>query len=574
MAGVHYGVSVELHDDDYSIHFRDAMFLPDNYSVRELITYLEDVFECVVVSFTFNNLNEHRIYQESELNLNASASDMSIPNSGFEVLVRRFEQEIDFTNPTDLKQFKNVFRIMPYNSERKSKITELRLNVSRATVAYRIEERNGNSRRAVRNATDALSNASREFELFLDQYDLYLAFIEVNQSRLIVKTFVSNNATLNRPTDITVDDEGNLFVCNHAHQIIKITQAGIISLFAGTGERGHKNGSAMEATFNSPEALCFHKGNLYIADGRNHSIRILTPDNQVQTFVQFEEEYYPDDIWVMDDNTLGVWNEDELFTVKLDGTVAHVETGNNEYERYQHRGTVDARGNEYYVGVEEETLKIRKRDGTVEEFGTPKQAGERLYDGPLELLRYTPRMIDGFVYDKLTHRVYFYDDNSIRMITSIAEIFKDISVERALVERKPALLARSRYWAQRMRRGAPVEPVDAVELGGGAAHAAVAEAAVAVPVTAVAGAGAGAAVPAVPAVPVTAVAAEEPVVPNNNSMSRNAELLSLVARHANSSSSNQVLLNMLPPAVNNATTRNRRKRSQRVVNRKTRKQRK
>ena len=521
MAGS-YGVSLELHDQNYSINYRDAIFYRQNLTLKEFINVLETNFECIVISFKFNNGDT--TLEESELNLDDTISNYGEEDTSFEVLVRRFQNEppVNLTNPRNhltYRQYMDLFRSIPFEEERKNKLTELRLNASRAFVTYRNENSNGNSRRALANASKAFSDASKEFELFQEQYKLYLAYLTLNESRLVVKTFVSRNAVLDRPVDITVDDDGNLYACNVKNKIVKITKEGVVSLIAGTGERGNKDGAAMEATFNNPQALCFHKGNLYIADGSNHSIRVLTPDNQVKTFVQFEAQYYPEDIWVMDDETLGVWNEDQLFTVKLNGTATHIEeAGENEYERYQHRGTEDLLGNKYYVGEEGGNLKIKGRDGSIKRFGTRLNEGETLLDGPLELLKYSVNM-DGFAYDKITKRVYFCDgySYSIRMIVSIAEIFRDISAERAVSARGPALMARSRFWAERMRRPASL--------------------------------------------------ANNKSAKNNDKSTKNSELLKLVAKHANSSSANQVLKNMLPPAVNGGGTRNFRSRGRKTTKR-------
>lgn len=506
MAG-RYGVSLELHDKNYRINYSDAIDYRRNLTLREFINVLETDFECIVISFRFNNLRDNRIFEEAELNLDDTISNYGQENTTFEVLVRSFQNEppVDLTNPVNhltYRQYMDLFRIIPFEEERKNKLTELRLNASRAYVTYRNERKTGNSRRAMENASKAFSDASKEFELFQEQYKLYLTYLTLNESRLLVKTFVSRLNVLDRPVDITVDDDGNLFACNVKNKIVKITKEGVVSVIAGTGERGNKNGAAMEATFKNPEALCCHKGNLYIADGSNHSIRVLTPDNQVKTFVQFEAQHNPEDIWVMDDETLGVWNEDQLFTVKLDGTATHIEeAGENEYERYQVRGTEDSLGNKYYVGVDGGNLKIKGRDGRIKTFGSRLNEGETLLDGPLELLKYSVNM-DGFAYDKITKRVYFCDgwSYSIRMIVSIAEIFRDIAAERAVSARGPALMARSRFWAELMRRPASLA---------------------------------------------------------NNKSAKNGELLKLVAKHANSSSANQVLKNMLPPAVSGGNFRRR-----------------
>ncbi|MGV3522798.1 MAG: hypothetical protein ACO1RX_01160 [Candidatus Sericytochromatia bacterium] len=62
-----------------------------------------------------------------------------------------------------------------------------------------------------------------------------------------------------------------------------------LSLFAGTGEPGLRDGSILEAQFNQPHGLAFDAaGNLYVADTGNHAIRKITPEGQVSTVYRAE----------------------------------------------------------------------------------------------------------------------------------------------------------------------------------------------------------------------------------------------------------------------------------------------
>lgn len=52
--------------------------------------------------------------------------------------------------------------------------------------------------------------------------------------------------------------DGFLYVvARGAHQIYRVSLAGGVELFAGTGERGHRDGPALEATFSFPNDLAF-----------------------------------------------------------------------------------------------------------------------------------------------------------------------------------------------------------------------------------------------------------------------------------------------------------------------------
>lgn len=54
---------------------------------------------------------------------------------------------------------------------------------------------------------------------------------------------------------------------------------------AGRSQEGNKDGKALTALFNFPKGIAYDsKGNLFIADMSNHSIRKLSPDGMVTTF--------------------------------------------------------------------------------------------------------------------------------------------------------------------------------------------------------------------------------------------------------------------------------------------------
>ncbi|VDA99121.1 hypothetical protein S1OALGB6SA_183 [Olavius algarvensis spirochete endosymbiont] len=52
----------------------------------------------------------------------------------------------------------------------------------------------------------------------------------------------------------------------------------MVSTFAGTGTRGHADGTANKAQFNYPSGVAMDsRGNVYVADARNNRIRKITP---------------------------------------------------------------------------------------------------------------------------------------------------------------------------------------------------------------------------------------------------------------------------------------------------------
>ena len=85
-------------------------------------------------------------------------------------------------------------------------------------------------------------------------------------------------AGLNSPTDVAVDGNGNIYICDQGfNRIRKVdSQTGLISTVAGTGQYGFggDNGSAQSALLFFPTGINLDsKGNLFIADYGNNRIR-------------------------------------------------------------------------------------------------------------------------------------------------------------------------------------------------------------------------------------------------------------------------------------------------------------
>jgi sugar lactone lactonase YvrE len=78
-----------------------------------------------------------------------------------------------------------------------------------------------------------------------------------------------NKATFNKPEDLVFDSKGNAYIADsYNFTIRKIDTNGIVSTFAGQpGKGGFANGNGTEALFNKPLGICMDKkGNLYVAD--------------------------------------------------------------------------------------------------------------------------------------------------------------------------------------------------------------------------------------------------------------------------------------------------------------------
>ncbi len=93
-------------------------------------------------------------------------------------------------------------------------------------------------------------------------------------------------ARFNNPNGVAVDVAGNLYVTDQANNMIrKITPAGVVSTFAGSGTAGSANGMGTAASFNNPIGIAVDlQGNVYIADFGNNLVRKITSGGVVSTY--------------------------------------------------------------------------------------------------------------------------------------------------------------------------------------------------------------------------------------------------------------------------------------------------
>lgn len=93
-------------------------------------------------------------------------------------------------------------------------------------------------------------------------------------------------ARLNRPTGLTMDGDGNLYIADTgSHTIRKVDIIGNVSTLAGIpGMKGHMDGGPGAALFNEPEGVTVDSArNVYVADTGNGLIRRITPTGVVST---------------------------------------------------------------------------------------------------------------------------------------------------------------------------------------------------------------------------------------------------------------------------------------------------
>lgn len=95
------------------------------------------------------------------------------------------------------------------------------------------------------------------------------------------------SATFFSPYGIAIDVGGDIFVADAANNVVrKITvSTGKVSTFAGTGTQGLTDGPALSSSFFHPGAILFDsKGNLFVSELGNNTIRKITADGTVSTY--------------------------------------------------------------------------------------------------------------------------------------------------------------------------------------------------------------------------------------------------------------------------------------------------
>lgn len=112
----------------------------------------------------------------------------------------------------------------------------------------------------------------------------------------VVTTFASGGL-LSIPSDVAFDASGNVFVANFgANNHLKCTAAGECSVYAGntTGTPGSADGPASNALFSNPTSVLWDPldGGLFVAD--KHSIRKISAAGVVSIFAGTGEAGYQD----------------------------------------------------------------------------------------------------------------------------------------------------------------------------------------------------------------------------------------------------------------------------------------
>jgi sugar lactone lactonase YvrE len=99
---------------------------------------------------------------------------------------------------------------------------------------------------------------------------------------------IGTAARFREPQDLVVDNAGNIFVSEENNVIRKITPAGVVSTFAGSGIPNFADGQGTQASFNHPMGMFIDPDNtIYVTDSKNNCIRKIIPGGYVSTIYTF-----------------------------------------------------------------------------------------------------------------------------------------------------------------------------------------------------------------------------------------------------------------------------------------------
>ncbi|PTQ99843.1 NHL repeat-containing protein [Mucilaginibacter yixingensis] len=138
------------------------------------------------------------------------------------------------------------------------------------------------------------------------------------------------DAQFNHVGGMCVDAAGNIYIADtNNNRIRKITAAGVVSTFAGSGTAGSTNDKGTAATFNQPYGIVIDKsGNLYVSEVNNHDIRKITADGTVSTYVGNGQTGL-----VNGTGTAARLNFPKGLAIDGDGTLYVADAGNNSIRR-------------------------------------------------------------------------------------------------------------------------------------------------------------------------------------------------------------------------------------------------
>jgi sugar lactone lactonase YvrE len=150
-------------------------------------------------------------------------------------------------------------------------------------------------------------------------------------------------AQLHDPAGIAVDADGNLYIADkYNYRVRKIDRQGMIMTVAGNGYAGWEGdrGAATNARLNNPTGVTVDAdGYIYIADRGNHCIRKVTPKGIITTIAGIGVQGFSGDDGPA---TAAKMNQPASVTVDKMGNVYVIDLGNNRIRKIDQNGVISS----------------------------------------------------------------------------------------------------------------------------------------------------------------------------------------------------------------------------------------
>lgn len=93
-----------------------------------------------------------------------------------------------------------------------------------------------------------------------------------------IEVVVESDPNLTVPFGFDFLPDGSLVIADlDGHRVCEVSKAGKVSVIAGDGTKGHRDGSAAQARFNMPHNVVVHaRGDLLVSDTQNHCVRRIS----------------------------------------------------------------------------------------------------------------------------------------------------------------------------------------------------------------------------------------------------------------------------------------------------------